>query len=131
MISTIHGLCRALVPRLPVLPVNQMKSLLGNGLLRRTLYTVQPCTTDRILSNVIPRTTLLAPAEATQLTQVRGLKYLTKVHRRCKDCHLMLVDGVMHNFCKAHPRHNQKRKTKRPQNTWILTNVSVTKIRPY
>lgn len=74
---------------------------------------------------------LLIPKKDVQNTQVCGLKYVGKVHRRCKDCNMMLIAGVMHNHCKTHPRHNQKAKTKRPKSTWIVTAAIQTKIRPW
>lgn len=74
---------------------------------------------------------LLMTNKSTQYTQVCGLKHVGKVHRRCKDCSMMLIAGVMHNHCKTHPRHNQKAKTKKPKSTWIVTAAMQTKVRPW
>lgn len=70
---------------------------------------------------------LLLPINKVLSVQTCGLKYVGLVHRRCKDCHMMLREGIMHNYCKAHPRHNQKAKTARPKSTWIVSGVTTVK----
>lgn len=127
MFPNAHGLYRALTL--------QMKTAWSNGLqaeiLKRSLHVFRS-----INVNPEPRSLhycshyLLAPTNL-QYSQTCGLKHVGNVHRRCKDCHMMLKEGVMYNFCETHPRHNQKAKTKRPKNTWILTAVTTTKVRPW
>lgn len=131
MIPTIRGFGRILLPRLCSSSMIQPKNLLNNEVLQRSLYTIPSCSLDKGVNGFITKTTLLAPAELTQYNQVRGLKYVGKVHRRCKDCKMMFIDGVLHNHCTAHPRHNQKHKTKRPHNTWILSGVMCGQKRPW
>lgn len=131
MIPTIRGLSRILLPRLCLSSVAQPKNPLNNEIVQRSLYTIPSLGTANGANGFIAKTTLLAPAESTQFTQVRGLKHVGKVHRRCRDCKLTFIDGVLYNHCKAHPRHNQKQKTPRPASTWILSGVMTGQKRPW
>lgn len=124
MNSVIQGFCRVVMPKLHLSPCNQLSSLLNNGF-RRSLFTIRSVGVENLTMNGVPqKTRLLSPAESVQYTQICGLKYLKNVHRRCKDCYLMYIEDVLHNFCTAHPRHKQRMKTKRPKNTWVLTGVT-------
>lgn len=122
----VQGLCRVLMPRVYLPSCNQMTNLLNSGF-QRSLFTVRPVGIENLVQHngaaVTKASSLLSP-ETLQYNQICGLKYVKNVHRRCKDCYLMFIEGVMHNFCTAHPRHKQKMKTKRPKNTWILTGVT-------
>lgn len=124
----VQGFCRVLMrPRMYLPACNQLPNSLNNGL-QRSLYTIgqQPMigTENGMTKKTTSSSTTLLSTETLQYNQICGLKYLKNVHRRCKDCYLMYIEGVMHNFCTAHPRHKQKAKTKRPKNTWILTGVT-------
>lgn len=124
----VQGFCRVLIPKLYSPACNQWQNLLNNGF-QRSLYTIRPVGIEnlvvqhRVGTQKTSSSTLLS-VETVQYNQICGLKYLKNVHRRCKDCYLMYIEGVLHNFCTAHPRHKQKMKTKRPKNTWILTGVT-------
>lgn len=119
MITSIQRVCRILMFK-PQLEINgQISRAMNMNFIQRSLHTVLG-----VNNSVLRKATFLATVETTWHQPSRGLKYVGKVHRRCKDCHLMLIDGIMHNFCKAHPRHKQKAKTKKPKNTWILTGVT-------
>lgn len=131
MIPAIRRLYQIILPRLHTTPVSQFRNLWSSRKLTNSSCTIQTCSRDRDATGILSNATLLSSTTTTQLTQVRGLKYLTKVHRRCKDCRLMFIDGVIHNFCKAHPRHNQKKKTKKPKTTWILSGVMCGQRRPW
>lgn len=124
MNSVIQGFCRVLMPKLYLPSCNQLNNLLNNGF-RRSLFTIRPVGIEHLAMNGVPtKISLLSPPGTLQHNQICGLKYLKNVHRRCKDCYLMYIEGVLHNFCTAHPRHKQRMKTKRPKNTWILTGVT-------
>lgn len=75
--------------------------------------------------------TILTSTMIPQLTQYCGLKIVGKVHRRCRDCRMMVINGVVFNHCKTHPRHKQRQRLKPEKNTWTLTAVQVTKRRPW
>lgn len=129
MFSIAVGFSRALT-----LPMRyQFKTELINTILPRSFHAIQPLGLIQDFNNfkcVNKSSTLLASANF-QYLQTCGLKHVGKVHRRCKDCYMMLREGVLYNYCKTHPRHNQKARTKRPKNTWTLTGVTQTKIRPW
>ncbi|OXA63644.1 uncharacterized protein LOC110863371 [Folsomia candida] len=61
----------------------------------------------------------------------RGMKIKGRVKRRCKDCYMIWIDGVLHNKCKTHPRHTQKQKEKYWANTRLLTHASMSPKRPW
>lgn len=125
MIFGIQGVCRAFIPRLYSPICNQV-----NRAFQRSLHAIRPVGFENVAAITVQRKTLLSLIETSQHHQICGLKYLVNVHRRCKDCYLMYIEGVVHNFCTAHPRHKQKMITKRPKNTWILTGVTTqTKLR--
>lgn len=87
------------------------------------------------LNNTSQLTTVAAhrllPVQTGALAQIRGLKHVQAVHRRCKYCTLMMIDGVLHNHCSVHPRHKQKKKTIHPKHTWVITHAMQTKKRPW
>lgn len=76
-------------------------------------------------------TTILSSTNIPQLTKNCGLKIVGHVHRRCRDCRLMTINGVVFNHCKTHPRHKQRQRLKPVKNTWTLTAVQQTKKRPW
>lgn len=82
-------------------------------------------------SNSSPPTLLTSAIANPQFTQICGLKIVGKVHRRCKDCYMHVKNGVIYNHCNTHPRHKQRQRLKKENNTWILTAVQQTKIRPW
>lgn len=127
MNSMVQGFCRVFTPRLFLPSCNQVANVLNNGF-QRSLYTIRPVGSDNLVAyngvGTTKTSSSLLSVETLQYNQICGLKYLKNVHRRCKDCYLMYIEGVLHNFCTAHPRHKQKAKTKRPKNTWILTGVT-------
>lgn len=128
MNSIIKGFGRAFSTKLYV----PLTSTLNNSF-RRNLFTIRPADTGDLSTNFDQKNRFLLPSETSRHTQVfvRNLKYVVNVHRRCKDCFLMYIEGVLHNFCTAHPRHKQRMRTKRPKNTWILSGVTTqTKLRP-
>lgn len=127
MIPLVRSVCRSLMPQVWY-PLNNRTT---TGAVQRNFHTVQPLIHHGINSSAQKSSTLLSPNNNLQCVPSCGLKYLRKVHRRCKDCNLMLINGVMHNFCKAHPRHKQKAITKKPKNTWILTAVTTMKKRDW
>lgn len=130
MNSIIHGFRRILTARLHTPACSQVNHSLKHDS-QRSLFTLRPVDMANLSMNTDRKKTLLLPPGTSQCTQISGLKYVVNVHRRCKDCYLMLIEGVLHNFCTAHPRHKQRMKTKRPKNTWILTGVTThTKLRP-
>lgn len=88
MISGIQGLCRALMPRLYL----RLSSPV-NSVCQRSLYTIRPDGIQNMAVNAVQKKTLLSPIETVQHKQICGLKYLAKVHRRCKDCYLMYIEG--------------------------------------
>lgn len=83
---------------------------------------------NSIQSNKIP---FLAPTQTHYFGQCRGLKYVDNVHRRCKYCYLMMINGVMHNHCTVHPRHKQKRRMPPPKRTWLITMAQQTSKRSW
>lgn len=126
MFAVPQGLCRAVTLQMRYL----WRCRLQTDILQRSLH-IQSINVNRGYNSLYSdNISLLAPTNL-QYTQICGLKHVGNVHRRCKDCHLMLKEGVMYNYCKTHPRHNQKARTKRPKNTWILTAVTTTKVRPW
>lgn len=130
MTSAILGICRVLMPKLYSPSWNKVNHLINSGL-RRNLHTIQSIGAVNLTNNAVSKKILLSQGETLQCKQICGLKYLVNVHRRCKDCYLMYIEGVLHNFCTAHPRHKQRMRTKKPKNTWILTGVTTqTKLRP-
>ncbi|XP_076222289.1 mitochondrial ribosomal protein L36 [Nomia melanderi] len=62
---------------------------------------------------------------------VCGLKMKTILHRRCRKCLFKWINGRLYVKCKAHPRHNQVQRQKKPKNTWILTFASQKPIRDW
>lgn len=131
MVSIIQKLGRTF------LPFHQLSRNvdLQNGLktfFPRTLFTLRSINPSQPSIDIFAmKSKPLLPLQSINYTQTCGLKHLGKVHRRCRGCHLLLKEGVMYNYCKVHPRHNQKAKTKRPKNTWTMTGVMTTKIRPW
>lgn len=100
--------------------------------IRRSFHAIHPQKLHQQNLNVVQESSnLLVSVNEFLYAQTRGLKYVGNVHRRCKDCHLMLKEGIMHNYCKAHPRHNQKAITSKPKCKWILTAVTTNKIRSW
>lgn len=129
MLSIIQGFGRVLTPKL-----HYLKPQLECYLFRRSVHIIQSFGAVKNINSlgiVQKNSSILGPVQNIQYMQTRGLNYVGKVHRVCKDCHMMLREGVMYNYCKAHPRHNQKAKTKRPKNTWILTGVTTGNVRPW
>lgn len=124
MFPMARSVCRNLMPQIWHSLNIQMTSAAA-----RSFHTVQPLINNSAQQSI--SSSLLSPTNNIQCIPSCGLKYLAKVHRRCRDCHMMLIEGVFHNFCKAHPRHNQRARTKRPKSTWILTAVTTTKVRPW
>lgn len=126
MFRILHRICPVAVP--------QMRTSSNIEVNERSFHTLRALVKHQDnfnpISSSIP-STLLTSVQNVQHMQICGLKYVGKVHRRCKDCNLMLIAGVMHNHCKTHPRHNQKAKSKRPKSTWIVTAAIQTKIRPW
>lgn len=84
-----------------------------------------------ITSSSLSSTTILTSTITPQLTQNCGLKIVGLVHRRCRDCRMMVMNGVIYNHCKTHPRHKQRQRLTRPNNTWTLTAVQQSKKRPW
>lgn len=127
MFATTPGLCRIFTL--------QMRSAWSNrvhtGIFVRPLHMIQSIKINPGNTRINSDTKSLLANLNHQYMQTCGLKHVGNVHRRCKDCHLMLKEGVLYNNCKTHPRHNQKAKTKRDKNTWILTAVTTTKVRPW
>lgn len=72
-------------------------------------------------NNQFNKTALLPTNQSFQSVQSRGLKRVDAVHRRCRHCYLMMINGIIHNICTVHPRHNQKKKTIRAKHTWLMT----------
>lgn len=134
MLSIIQGFGRVLSPKLRFLCLSQTKPPLGYDLFRRSLHIIQSIgavSNTTSLEYDQKNASILSPVQNIQYMQTRGLKHVGKVHRLCKDCHMMLREGVMYNYCKLHPKHNQKARTKRPKNTWILTGVTTGTIRSW
>lgn len=100
---------------------------------QRLLHAIQPMKSTQSIhdTNLAHKSSSLLASTNVQYTQTCGLKYVAKVHRRCKDCKMMIKDGVFFNHCKTHPRHKQQAKTKRPKNTWYLTGVTTSKPREW
>lgn len=127
MFQILQNITRVFVPQMRSSWNSEMKS----KLLQKSFHTLRPLTGYSENLKHSQRSSLLMPDKSIEYIQVCGLKYVGKVHRRCKDCNLMLIAGVMHNHCKTHPRHNQKAKTKRPKSTWIVTAAIQTKVRSW
>lgn len=62
---------------------------------------------------------------------VCGMKVVGKPHRRCRDCRLVFIDGVLHNLCSAYGRHTQRRRMPHFKATRIVTHAQQTKLRPW
>lgn len=112
-------------------PSNQIK----NGLPSRSYHilSMKP-QQNQIGGSITPstsNTTILTSTIIPQLTQNCGLKIVGHVHRRCRDCRMSTINGVVFNHCKTHPRHKQRQRLKPVNNTWILTAVQQTKKRPW
>jgi len=53
----------------------------------------------------------------------RGYKVKARIRRRCKDCYLVFIDGLLNNLCKTHGRHKQRQKPPYFVNMRILSGV--------
>ncbi|XP_055842446.1 39S ribosomal protein L36, mitochondrial [Episyrphus balteatus] len=78
--------------------------------------------------NLIQR--LLAPIN-TIISQVAGFKVKGRLKRRCKDCYFVIRDRRHYVICPTHPRHKQMSMKKRDYKTWILTDATQSKVRPF
>jgi len=65
------------------------------------------------------------------IVPVRGMKIKGRVKRRCKDCYLIWVEGILHNRCKTHQRHKQMRQPMYWANARLLTHRSMSPKRPW
>jgi len=63
--------------------------------------------------------------------QSRGMKFKGAVRRRCKDCFLMWINGMLYNLCKTHPRHKHGLKPAYYVNQRILTHATMSPKRPW
>lgn len=131
--SSLHNQKLPLSVALLIQPYNQIKS----GLLSRSHHILSmrlqqnPIGGSITSSSSSSGSTILTSTIIPQMTQNCGLKIVGKVHRRCKDCRMMIVNGVIFNHCKTHPRHKQRQRLTRENNTWILTAVQQTKKRSW
>ncbi|XP_055912201.1 39S ribosomal protein L36, mitochondrial [Eupeodes corollae] len=72
----------------------------------------------------------LAPIN-TIISQVAGFKVKGRLKRRCKDCYFVIRDRRHYVICPTHPRHKQMSMKKRDYKTWILTDATQSKVRPF
>lgn len=93
----------------------------------RTMYhmTTKQCTSNltNTFSNKIALGNLLQPF-VPMYNITCGLKMKTVLHRRCLKCRVIWKEDRKYIICKAHPRHNQVERKKKPYNTWMLTFAS-------
>ncbi|CAK9833839.1 54S ribosomal protein c83.06c, mitochondrial [Anthophora retusa] len=88
-----------------------------------------PYSLSNMCTNII-NPVLLQPS-LPMYNLIRGLKMKTILHKRCKYCLKLWVNGRMYIKCKAHPRHNQVQRKKQEYNTWILTHATQSKVREW
>ncbi|XP_031635337.1 uncharacterized protein LOC116348456 [Contarinia nasturtii] len=133
MFPILQRVCRVITMPMRSSLNGQIQAEWNNLMSRRLIHAIQPLkSTQGIYDiNLANKSPGLLASTNVQYTQTCGMKVLGKVHRRCKDCCMMLKNGIMYNYCKAHPRHNQRAKTARPKSTWILTGVTRSKVRPW
>lgn len=73
---------------------------------------------------------LLSPAAILSIP-VCGFKFKGVVERRCKDCYIVVKDRQKIVLCKTHPRHKQKEIVPAEKDTWIITQRTRSRIRPW
>lgn len=127
MFPILQGLCKALTLQVRFAYNNEPRT----KILRRPFHMFQSIKVNQGNFDLSQGNKSFLGPTNLQNTQYCGLKHVGNVHSRCKDCHLMFKEGVMYNYCKTHPRHNQKAKIKRPKNTWTLTAVTTARVRPW
>lgn len=95
----------------------------STGFLQRGIPTQEVCDA--------PEDSITSSSCGGYYVPVRGMKYKGRVKRRCKDCFLMYVNGMLYNLCKTHPRHKAGLKPPYFVNQRILTHAMSTPKRPY
>lgn len=137
MFSTFKKLIQICAPQLNRAIANQIPStsqIMNNNCSSRAYHLLlqQPNFQSKLsFMNTMSPSTLTKPAPNTQLIQTCGMKVRGKVHRRCKDCFMVVKHERLYNLCPTHPRHKQMSMKKKPKNTWILTHATQSRIRPW
>lgn len=122
---------------LSVASLIQPSNQITNGLLSRSYHMLSmksqpnPIGGSLTSSSSSSSSTILTSTIVPQLTQSCGFKVVGKVHRRCRDCNMMVINGVIYNHCKTHPRHKQRQRITKKNNTWTLTAVQTGTKRPW
>lgn len=73
---------------------------------------------------------MLVPV-SPMLSQVAGFKVKGRLKRRCKDCYFVIRQQRHYVICPTHRRHKQMSMKKRDYKSWILTDATQSKVRPF
>ena len=121
--------------------MNFIKNLISSSRLRNNTYSIAKNCIHHITNtnannsstsfmNSTPKNTLLIPKVVTIIPNC-GLKYFSRLKRRCKDCYFVFRKDRLYVMCKTHPRHKQGVIKPNPDKSWILTHATQGPRRPW
>ena len=111
-------------------PVTSVLPRLFSGLSRLPNATTSPSFGVTGVINTAP-SQLLTPTFSPLVQLANGFKIKGRLKRRCKDCYFVVRQERRYVMCKSHGRHKQMAMKKSEKNSWILTDATQSKVRPW